>query len=56
MQGNPNITIFINYNTEKWKSFMFSKRLGPTEVERRIWLPLKTIWPTSSETHQVVEI
>ena len=36
---------------------MLSKRYESTEVDRRTWLhvPSGTHWPTSSDTHQVVE-
>ena len=37
---------------------MLSKRYESTEVHRRTWLhvPSGTLWSTSSDTHQVVEI
>ena len=37
---------------------MLSKRYESTEVDRRTWLhvPSGTLWSTSSDTHQVVEI
>ena len=37
---------------------MLSKRYESTEVDRRTWLhvPSRTLWSTSSENHQVVEI
>ena len=37
---------------------MLSKRYEPTEVDRRTWLHVSsgTLWSTSSDTHQVVEI
>ena len=37
---------------------MLSKRYESTEVHRRSWLhvPSETLWSTSSDTHQVVEI
>ena len=37
---------------------MLSKRYELTEVDRRTWLhvPSMTLWSTSSDTHQVVEI
>ena len=37
---------------------MLSKRYESTEVDRKTWLhvPSGTLWSTSSDTHQVVEI
>ena len=37
---------------------ILSKRYESTEVDRRTWLhvPSGTHWPTSSDTHQVIEI
>ena len=37
---------------------MLSKRYESTEVDRRTWLhlPSGTLWSTSSDPHQVVEI
>ena len=37
---------------------MLSKRYESTEVDYRTWLlvPSETLWSTSSDTHQVVEI
>ena len=37
---------------------MLSKRYESTEVECRTWLhvPSGKFWPTSSDTHQVVEV
>ena len=37
---------------------MLSKRHESTEVERRTWLhvPSGTLWSTSSDTHQVIEV
>ena len=37
---------------------MLSKRYESTEVDRRTWLHVSsgTLWSTSSDTHQVVEI
>ena len=50
---NYNFNEFLN--TEK---LMLSKRYESTEVDRRTWLhvPSGTLWSTSSDTHQVVEI
>ena len=52
---NPQITISINFNTENFDAL---KRYESTEVDRRTWLhvPSGTLWSTSSDTHQVVEI
>ena len=38
--------------------WMLSKRYKSTKVDRRTWLhvPSGTLWSTSSDTHQVVEI
>ena len=38
--------------------FMLSKRYESTEVDRRTWphVPSGTLWSTSSDTQQVVEI
>ena len=38
--------------------WMLSKRFESTEVDRRTWLhvPSGTLWSTSSDTHQKVEI
>ena len=37
---------------------MLSKRYESTEVDRRNWLHVSsgTLWSTSSDTHQVIEI
>ena len=45
----------INLNTENFDAL---KRYESTEVGRRTWLhvPSGTLWSTSSDTHQVVEI
>ena len=45
----------INFNTEHFDAL---KRYESTEVDRRTWLhvPSGTLWTTSSDTHQVVEI
>ena len=50
-----------NYNFNKiltQKMWMLSKSYKSTEVDRRTWLhvPSGTLWSTSSDTHQVVEI
>ena len=50
-----------NYNFNQiltQKMWMLSKRYESTEVDRRTWLhmPSGTLWSTSSDTHQVVEI
>ena len=50
-----------NYNFSQiftQKMWMLSKRYESTEVDRRTWLhvPSGTLWSTSSDTHQVVEI
>ena len=50
-----------NYNFNQIltrKIWMLSKRYESTEVDRRTWLhvPSGTLWSTSSDTHQVVEI
>ena len=53
---NPqNYTISNNFNT---KNFDALKRYESTAVDRRTWLhvPSGTLWSTSSDTHQVVEI
>ena len=52
---NHKITILINFNTENFDAL---KRYESTEVNRRTWLhvPSETLWSTSSDTHQVVEI
>ena len=52
---NPQITISNNFNTENFDAL---KRYESTEVDRRTWLhvPSGTLWSTSSDTHQVVEI
>ena len=52
---NPQITISINFNTENFDAL---KRYESTEVDRRTWrhVPSGTLWSTSSDTHQVVEI
>ena len=49
------ITISINFNQEM---LMLSKRLESTGVDRRTWLhaPSGTLWSTSSDINQVVEI
>ena len=43
------------FNTENFDAL---KRYESTEVDRRTWLhvPSGTLWSTSSDTHQVVEI
>ena len=52
---NSKITISINIYTE---ILMLSKCNESIEVERRTWLhmPSETLWSTSSDTRQVVEI
>ena len=42
----------------KRKILLLSKRYESTEVDRRTWLhvPSGTLWYTSSDTHQEVEI
>ena len=50
-----------NYNINQIltrKKWMLSKRYESTEVDRRTWLhvPSGTLWSTSTDTHQVVEI
>ena len=48
----------INPQNYNFNQFMLSKRYESTEVDRRTWLhmPSRTLWSTSSDTHQVVEI
>ena len=52
---NPQNDNFTNFNTENYDAL---KRYESTEVDRRTWLhvPSGTLWSTSSDTHQVVEI
>ena len=40
------------------ENLMLPKRYETTEVDRKTWLhvPSGTLWSTSSDTHQVVEI
>ena len=49
-----------NYNFKQFKAENFDalKRNESNEVDRRTWLhvPSGTLWSTSSDTHQVVEI
>ena len=49
------ITISINFSIENFDAL---KRYESTEVDRRTWLhvPSVTLWSTSSDTHQGVEI
>ena len=49
---NYNFNQFITENSDALK------RYESTEVDRRTWLhvPSGTLWSTSSDTHQVVEI
>ena len=49
------ITISNNFNTENFDAL---KRHESTEVDRRTWLHVYpgTLWSTSSDTHQVVNI
>ena len=52
---NPQNYNFNQFNTENFDAL---KRYKSTEVDRRTWLhvPSGTLWSTSSDTHQVVEI
>ena len=45
----------MNLNKE---NLMLSRRYELTEVDRKTWLhvPSGTLWSTSNDTHQVVEI
>ena len=49
-----------NYNFNQFNADNFDalKRYESTEIDRRTWLyvPSRTLWSTSSDTHQVVEI
>ena len=52
---NPQNYNFNQFNTENFDAL---KRYKSTEVDRITWLPLplRTLWSTSNDTHQVVEI
>ena len=52
---NPQNYNFNQFNTENFDAL---KRFESTEVDRRTWphVPSGTLWSTSSDTHQVVEI
>ena len=50
-----------NYNFNQFSPenfFMLSKRCNSTEVDCKTWLhvPIGTLWSTSGDTHQEVEI
>ena len=51
----PKNTILINFNMENFDALI---RYESTEADRRTWLHVSsgTLWSTSSDTHQVVEI
>ena len=52
---NPQNYNFNQFSTENFDAL---KRYESTAVDRRTWLhvPSGTLWSTSSDTHQVVEI
>ena len=47
-----------NFNQFNSENFVLSKRCESSEVNRKTWLhvPSGTLWSTSSDTHQEVDI